>query len=152
MRQGAVRSSQIACRITPCYSRHMMKTFRIVAVLFEFSLFALVLWTYQISTLVGIVTTVLWLGFAAGLSVMLVEPKENERPAAPPQTSIRHDPFAELVGSEAQTVSDLRPQGTVEILGKRYPARSLSGFITTGTRVSVSRSESGSLIVTDTTP
>jgi len=125
-----------------------MRTSQIVAVFFEISLFALVVWAYQVNTLIGIVATVLWLGFAAGLSVMLVEPKKDERQALP-RTPTRHDPFAKLVGSEAQTVSDLRPQGTVEIQGKRYPARALSGFINTGRKVSVSSSECGSLIVTD---
>lgn len=53
-----------------------------------------------------------------------------------------------LAGQAGVAKSDLRPSGTVVVDGKRYEARSVTGFVPAGAAVRVSRSEGTTLLVT----
>ncbi len=55
--------------------------------------------------------------------------------------------FAGLVGSEGIAHTVLRPSGVVEINGDYYDARAEFGFVPRGTKIKVTRYESGQLVV-----
>jgi membrane-bound serine protease (ClpP class) len=61
-------------------------------------------------------------------------------------TALRSD-LLELVGLEAEAVTDLRPVGHIYINGKQYDAEANEGYIGKGQRVIVERVKSLSLIV-----
>jgi membrane-bound serine protease (ClpP class) len=71
----------------------------------------------------------------------------GELPAAKgPQATTEADP-ATLVGAEGQTLSNLRPSGTVRIGPRRLTARAESGFIPAGAAVKVVSATAFSVVV-----
>jgi membrane-bound serine protease (ClpP class) len=70
----------------------------------------------------------------------------GDKPVAAGLQSPTEADTAMLVGAEGQTVSSLRPSGTVRIGPRRLTARAETGFIPTGTPVKVI-SSSGYLVI-----
>lgn len=53
--------------------------------------------------------------------------------------------FGEIIGKEAIVISDLRPSGKIEVNGKWFEASIENGYAKKGTKVKITRSESGRL-------
>ena len=107
--------------------------------------FVLVVASFFLHWILGLILVIVWVAGGSFVGEMFRELDREE--ASPKPQESKRSPYADLVGSQAETISELKPQGSIRICENRIDAKSAFGFISKGRDVRIVEALPDSVVV-----
>ncbi len=113
----------------------------------DLGVLAIAVFLFRLHWLLGTICVLVFLGLTYGFMPGMMFRELDEEPEPTPPHKPKVSPYADLVGTEAKVVADLKPQGLVQVGDQRISAKSGLGMIQVGTMVRIVEAEPTTLLV-----